>query len=332
MVALQPVRTWGTRADGARGSLTGEWERLVKSTFEDETKHRQMMEVGYCTAPLLSEAEVEMLRQEIARLRPSLDFTTPATSSILYHASFLDSDPEYRKDAYELVREALQPKLLRLLPDYVPVAGGLLVKEAGTGEVDMHCDWTSTRDTADVNIAVWCPLLDVDDNNGALSVIPGSHKITDNVVAARLPRYWTAYREELKAMTQPVPLKAGEALFFDVSLLHWSRKNVSDHARIVANLLVVPKEAQPVLYVANEEFSRLDLFDMSDGGMFAYSPSQLFSGDVNTRLIETIPNPNIALSYEEFMRRLAARATGPINRNHSPKQGARKWVARWMGL
>jgi hypothetical protein len=298
-------------------------------TFSDEAKHREMIERGYCTAPLLSAAEVAGLLDAVRRIRPSLEFDSPTTGSILYHASFLDPDLEYRRKAYEIVCEALTPKLKEMLPEYHPIAGGLLVKSAGTGEVGMHCDWTSTSDTADVNIAVWCPLVDVDDDNGALRVIPGSQKLVPNVVAARLGGYWTDYLDELKAMTEPVPLKAGEAIFFDVSLLHWSRTNSSSALRPVANLLFVHRDAQPVLYVADEACERLEVFDMSEGRMIEHSASQLFRGDVQAPSLGSIANPNIRIPFDEFKRRLARR-TGP--QAPQPSGGPlRRWMSRMLG-
>ncbi|HEY0150258.1 MAG TPA: phytanoyl-CoA dioxygenase family protein [Allosphingosinicella sp.] len=301
----------------------------MRTTFKDEALHRQMIERGFCSAPLLDAGEVESLRADMSRIRPALDFGSPEFTSILYHASFLDPDEAYRRSAYTIVRDALEPKLRELLPDYRPVTGGLLVKAAGTGQVNLHCDWTSTSDLSDVNIAVWCPLVDVEDGNGALRVIPGSHKLFNNIVAARLGGYWTEWEEELKALSEPVPLKAGEALFFDVSLLHWSRANSSNALRPVANLLYIHRQAQPVLYVVNDTFDRLKVYDMEGDALLAHSASDLFKGNVQAPSLGTIPNPNRKVTLDEVKRRLARRQGAPEARGWAPQ--LRQRLARLIG-
>ncbi|HEX9953616.1 MAG TPA: phytanoyl-CoA dioxygenase family protein [Allosphingosinicella sp.] len=291
----------------------------MRITFGDEERHRALIDRGYCAAPLLDAGEIAHLREEVARLRPSGRFDTSPLASILYHASFLDPDLDYRRRALELIRDAMAPKLLQLLPEYRPIAGGLLVKAPGTGEVGLHCDWTSSRDLADVNVAIWCPLVDVDDCNGALRVVTGSHKLVANISAARLGGYWNDYEDELKGLSEPVPLKAGEALFYDVSLLHWSKTNRSEAPRPAVSLLCVHREAQPVLYVANEDCGRLEVFDMPGDALMAHSPADLFTGNVKAQSLGTIANPNRKVPLREFKRRLAQR------RGTEPASG---WPAR----
>lgn len=304
-------------------------EGAMRTTFADPELQASLRDAGYATAPLLDPSEVADLHRSIAEIRPNLDFPVSGLTQIFYHASFLSPDLAYRRRALDIVRDALLPKLRTILPHYRAIAGGLLVKAPHSGEVGLHCDWTSTRDLGDVNIAIWCPLVDVDDDNGALRVIPGSHKLVDNIVAAGITGYWHDYEEELKARTIPVPLAAGEAMFFDVSLLHWSRENRSDALRPVANLLCVHEESTPVLYVANPARDRFELFDMAGDAMIEHSAAELFRGEVRTPSLGTIPNPNCPVTFAEWERRLARRRRGDADPQGG---GIGHWVARKLGL
>lgn len=89
------------------------------------------------------------------------------------------------------------------------------------------------------SLVFWVPLQDVDDINGCLHIIPGSHQLRAQInVNATLGKnsadFFSVGNIENILKEHPemrVPMKAGSALAFSGLLLHKSGVNRSDHTR-----------------------------------------------------------------------------------------------------
>lgn len=87
-----------------------------------------------------------------------------------------------------------------------------------------HQDWPSNLGSTN-GMTVWIPLVDVTDELGPLEIIPDSHlkgpleHVTDTVPVLKDPPesgWW------------PMPMKVGEALFFNTMTIHRSGTNVTE--------------------------------------------------------------------------------------------------------
>jgi ectoine hydroxylase-related dioxygenase (phytanoyl-CoA dioxygenase family) len=106
---------------------------------------------------------------------------------------------------------------------------------------DWHQDYPYVMDSFDA-VVFWIPLQDVDETNGCLSVLPGSHsqglrKLTlvdpDNKNNNKQKMMKIAGVQDIVAASEKVkvPVKLGDVLVFSTLLLHASGPNVSDRAR-----------------------------------------------------------------------------------------------------
>ena len=73
-------------------------------------------------------------------------------------------------------------------------------------------------------VTAWVPLVDTDEENGCLWVVPGSHR-------AGLVDWGDADEADRKGASVPVPMAAGDVLLFTNLTLHASRRNHTDCAR-----------------------------------------------------------------------------------------------------
>ncbi len=93
--------------------------------------------------------------------------------------------------------------------------------------------WHQDNGYADVspptNLTVWCALVDTDENNGCIWVIPGSHK------TGLLPHQpsGASWHQTVRTTEDGVPvrLQAGEAVAFSGYTLHRSKQNLTKQAR-----------------------------------------------------------------------------------------------------
>ena len=95
-------------------------------------------------------------------------------------------------------------------------------------------------------VSVWIPLVDVDEYNGCLYIMPGSHtwgllkgeRGVDNLMITF---------EDVEKRAEPValPVSQGDILFFSNLTFHASKRNATDKVRWSVDLrYVVPPDAQ----------------------------------------------------------------------------------------
>jgi phytanoyl-CoA hydroxylase len=103
-----------------------------------------------------------------------------------------------------------------------------LARSEGYFKSPPHQDWRSMQGSLNA-IVIWVPLVDISCELGTLEIIPGSHLwgLQDSSEDD-----WYRHIDGLcDEQYQPVPVKAGDALFFSAFLVHRSGNNVTDSIR-----------------------------------------------------------------------------------------------------
>lgn len=192
-------------------------------------------------APLLDHDQLVHLRSRYDALAVDPD-----------HGFFASSEHAEREVAREVdaeVKAALAPALARLLPGHQPFLGAFISKgPTGWNAVALHQDWTYTEEPEVRAVIVWCPLLDATPADGALHVVPGSHRWSTNLrgsgsVPPPLAEMSLLVRE---AHLRPLDLPAGTGVLYDAALLHGSPPNRGSEVRVAAAVALAPKGAQLV--------------------------------------------------------------------------------------
>jgi ectoine hydroxylase-related dioxygenase (phytanoyl-CoA dioxygenase family) len=118
--------------------------------------------------------------------------------------------------------------------------------------VEPHQDISMVDESISGTTFLWIPTVDIDDKNGAILVLPGSHiwatwQKTHN-------RDITPLKKNAKWLLEkmiPVYMNRGDVLLFDASLIHGSLPNISPKERIAMNTSIIPKNTQMVHYEKN---------------------------------------------------------------------------------
>jgi ectoine hydroxylase-related dioxygenase (phytanoyl-CoA dioxygenase family) len=149
----------------------------------------------------------------IRKIEPVIDIS-PIFGHLAAHAGIVDPVGAIFGEPVELFEDKLNLKL----------PGG----SAYAWHQDWNCCWRAHTDEL---ITCFIYLDDADDTNGCLQVIPGSHTgkaiypFKDGGHFEIDPAYIDP------AQVVPVPLKAGEMIFFDPYLLHYSARNAGQAPR-----------------------------------------------------------------------------------------------------
>jgi hypothetical protein len=210
--------------------------------FHDERLEADFARQGYVVTPLLDSGEVRALRAAYERLH------VPGAKG--FHASMHFAERGYREAVFETVARALDGPVRRRLPGHRLRIANFVVKEPSAPEslVPLHQDFSFVDETVFRTVLVWCPLVDVGADNGCLGIVPGSHRLPGAFRACDDPHPFKGIlRPLLDGYLRKLPMRAGDAVFYDGRLLHGSRPNQTPERRVTAACVLTPPEA-PLLH------------------------------------------------------------------------------------
>ena len=277
----------------------------MNQVFRDEARQASFERQGFTIARLMSEAQAADLLEDLEEIRKR---AVPSHQGDI-DQSFCTPDAEYRRRADAVVADAIRDPLLALTVDYRLSGCGVMIKKPRTGAMDIHRDRTILADLDLAPLAIWCPLVDIDDRKGNLALLPGSHKLP-NVETPGVKRFYADYGAALKVLCVSQPLLAGEAVLFDYRILHWSRPNRFDSARPVVRATALPAGCRQVFFRLDTAFGgrRFEILDSEADGAVAHSPDDFAMGKIPAPSLGYAENNNREVSLREC-RDLALRAS-----------------------
>lgn len=269
--------------------------RSPSAPFHDRSLNRHYQRDGYAVIPLAGRNETDRLSV--------LHERTSQHGSKGFHTTHFSDDRVLKRTVHEGICEVLAPLLAPVLNDYTPVFGNFMVKEAdGDSPVPMHADWTYVDEHRHIGVSVWLPLVDADERNGCLCVIPGSHRLSHHIRGPRIPQWDVPCNFELiDALGKTLPLRAGEAVVYDHRLLHYSDTNMSGAARPAVNLSLVPKGVPMFHYAIPEGETEIHAFAVEHPDFFVEYDN--FQMPDSGKTLWKRPNdcPLIDIRYKRFI-------------------------------
>jgi hypothetical protein len=168
------------------------------------------------------------------------------------YTNIIDRNPEENQEIARLLSNEFENNVDKHFCNYTLVGGVFLVKGVGENSASkMHQDWNMVDESKYHSFGVWCPLIDVDETNGCIHVIPGSHKWFKSIRSHSMPSVIIEF-DEVKDSLKAVPLKKGDAVIFAHNLFHGSKPNTTIENRPAAYIGVISKDAQLIHYIRNE--------------------------------------------------------------------------------
>ncbi len=235
----------------------------MKDSFKNSDFQKQFEENGYVTIPLLSEPEIESL----------LQFFQSQVSEIseVFHTSHFSSNTAYKQAVHDKIVDVVFKKAANFLTPHIPVFGNFMVKQPNSKVyMQLHADWAYVEETQYRGISIWLPLVDTTKINGCLGVLPGSHKVLNAVRGPGIKQ--SSYKSDalwVKKFGNLLPMKAGEAIFYDHALMHYSPSNKSGKVRPAINLSIVPQSAEIIHYsLPGGEGDTIEKYTVNDPSFF----------------------------------------------------------------
>ncbi|HLP19106.1 MAG TPA: phytanoyl-CoA dioxygenase family protein [Chitinophagales bacterium] len=236
------------------------FSKMLK-VFRDDAMQESFEKNGYVVAPFYTPEEISELKALYYRLHPKDEKG--------FFPSTFSKDKNYRAVADSEIRRICERSMNRYLQDTKTICGCFIVKAPGPeSAMCVHQDMTLVDESKFTGINIWVPLVDLTATNGVLQVLPGSHRIYPTYRGSTIPGFYEGIDEKIKPYLQSLYLKAGEAVFFDQSIIHYSDANLSDDVRIVTNTYFTHKDADFRIAYWNKDFgNKVELFEEDDSFM-----------------------------------------------------------------
>jgi hypothetical protein len=216
----------------------------IQSLFSDRLLQTKFEANGYVKVPFLNSAMADELYKLFTNTR-ALHHTT----TCLHHTTTDTQNLDLIREVDTTIKQLFVPPLKKIMNEFKPLAGCFHIKESGAGSATgIHQDPTFTDEKTFISANVWVALHDMDERNGNLFFIPGSHKIASLRVTPYSPNYYDDFYDSLMETAVHVPMKKGEAVIFNNATIHGATDNMSNNLRVAATLLICSKQADWLLY------------------------------------------------------------------------------------
>ena len=256
--------------------------------FNDSELTERLSSDGYAVFDLLKDHDVEAL---------TAIFNENHTSNPegFYATTHLD-DKEKRKALSDQAMSILACRIESHFENIQLLGGAYISKAPGEkGILPLHQDWNLVDEKVARSYNMWIPLVDVNEENGAMRILVGSHSKQETYRGPNVPPVLYPISKDVDQHMVSLNMKQGEAVLYDHALWHSSPQNQTDQLRLAFVLGVVPKESDLKYYqqqgdTVEEYLSHPNFFFENDRD----------SGPDGLELVRTFNHPNSFLSKEEF--------------------------------
>lgn len=224
---------------------------------------------GVVTVPLLNADELQAVRDFYYTVNP--DGVVPQLREGI-HMTIWCSDPDYKAHIREELQRLLQPAMQRLFHDCRLVTPVFIVKVPGQQTTfPIHQDWSVVDETRHTALNVWVPLHDVDERNGGLWAVPGSHRLGNHIrgpghLFPNLRSIESAVRPRMRAAGG----QAGTATVFYHRVIHGSPPNLSEAPRVALACSILPRDVPLHIYFQRDAESPLRVYHPPDDFIYGF--------------------------------------------------------------
>ncbi|WP_293355774.1 MULTISPECIES: phytanoyl-CoA dioxygenase family protein [unclassified Microcoleus] len=255
---------------------------------------------GYAVTDFLGEDEVQSLLKFYEENSSPKDILESILSTTI-----ATSDLSYRQRVIQKLKKIFSPKLKVLFPNHRVLFCTFVNKKANEFDrgVELHQDPSFSDETSLQTLGIWCPLIDVNEQNGCFYTVPKSHLLN---LKPRFSREFPYSQETLSLMKQDylasVPMKAGQALIYNNRLFHGSFPNITDNERLAVICFIIPKDSPVYFYCRDSQASGLrEVFEVDDTFYDTYIPGKKPENAVSLGVVDERVAPITPEQLVEFM-------------------------------
>lgn len=287
--------------------------------FKDSDLEREFREKGFVVLRFLEDSQLNELLSLYKKSHPN--------GVKGFYTTTFANDVDHRETINKEIKAIIKSNIEALFSSYKVLFSSFIVKAPGKdSELIMHQDMTLVDEDKYSGINIWCPLIDLDEKNGAIEVLPKSHRFFRTYRGSSIPDIYDNVVSELKTLMKPCFLKAGEAIIFDQSIIHYSPPNLSNAERPVINTFVAHEDAKiKICYWDKSNGNQIEIFEQEDNFLeqFENFGHNIFNRPSIGKSLGLFPYDFPKLSMEQVHREL-----GINNTNKSPIKNKKSWLSK----
>jgi hypothetical protein len=239
----------------------------IKKVFRDESTQTEFEKNGFVVVDFYTAEELKEIKQLYHSLHPKDEEG--------FFPSTFSKDKNYRETADSELQRIGDTRFRELLKDFQIINGSFIVKSPGQDSyLHVHQDMTLVDESQFTGINIWTTTVDLTDENGVLYILPESHRFYPTYRGHTLRGFYDGIQEEIKDYMTPYYLKAGQAVIFDQSIIHFSPPNLGNEVRIVSNVYFTHQDARFMICYHDKENpewkNRVELFEQNRSFMTNY--------------------------------------------------------------
>ena len=294
----------------------------MRKVFKDVQLEAQFQKDGYVIIPFLSNEEVaDLWNQYNTSLVQSGGLITADDAQlnqlITYDFTFIDKNIEYKKLVFEIITNRFEKHVQSYLDNYSPIIANFIRKKSNNGEVPLHQNWAFVNERKCTSISIWCPLVDSNESNGTLQVVPSSHKRFGEFRGPMVPWELDNIKHEIiEKYLVPMNVKAGQAVVLDDSLVHYSAINKTNNLRLAIQLILIPAEEKSIHYHMNPIKSKINI-DVLEVDRDFYMQFNPWKQPESEKRIKQINFKSFDMNIKDFKKRLQGKKFDEEEETHS---------------
>lgn len=220
--------------------------------FADESVAARLRDDGYVRIPQLFSPDESRDLVDVFR-RTSTEYDIDVGDH--WFPTILLPDERARAMITREAGPIVHPRLARLVDpaSFSPVRTDFSVKPPSElSELGPHQDFSVVDERRWTALYFWIPLVDTDDRNGTLHVLPGSHRFANDVRSRTVPACFDGVLDEVRGASIGLECEAGDVVLMVSGVVHYSPPNRSQSLRLACHGLLKPPAAPLVYFYADE--------------------------------------------------------------------------------
>lgn len=271
---------------------------MILPIFKNKALQKQFDEEGFVKVQLLNENDIEFLKEKFYKFHPNIESNSFGASSFM-------KSKEEKLNIRDTLFPIFLPHFEKIFNDYTYFGSSFLYKTPGkNSDLSPHQDWTIVDEEKYIAINIWTPLIDTNENNGTLYIVPKSQsQRLFSLRAPTLPFYFQNYFDTVIKCGIPTNAKAGEAIILNQSIIHYSSSNNSDTLRIAITSGVKSKDAPMIFHFKNKK-KEIEQYEMPEDFLLSFEDFQndIYQKPKNGKFKKIVLAPKHQVSKSDFIQ------------------------------
>jgi len=206
--------------------------------FQNKNHYNDFLKQGFSASNYIGNEQIEELRKLYYKVEPEFYFDKGCSFSLLLE------NIELRRMIHDEIVKICKPFLDQIFKDYkIFIAHFISKKPSAETFINLHQDPMFTDQAISPGVGVWTPLDDLTEEMGTFGIINHSPTAFPPFQAETITQvYKNVYPELFKSVSEFNP-KAGDCLFFDNRMIHYTKPNISGKTRVGVTIKIAHKDA-----------------------------------------------------------------------------------------